>query len=505
MKNFIKKNIYFILIILISVATRFYLLFVRGTYWFDELFSVKFSQLPWNNALRVWTYETNPPLHIFFLRFWIKLFGEGENATRILSFIFGILTVIFIYLIAKKLFSKSVALISALVISFSSIHIYMSTEARAYSLLCLLSLISFYLFYKLLTNYKQKYLIFYIIIQILLLYSHLTAVLIPVMQFFAVFIYKKENENAFKKIFWANFFAGLLFCAWFLPSLLNKLNLDSLNGWYFHNYQTDPSNILTTFVTLFILGNVIPSIFTTFSIVLAFILGKSLSFFNKNEKRGNPATLFLYMWAFVPIIMGTEFGIYASKFFLFTLPAFAILIGIGLESINNKILRRLVIIIFLAIMIPSTLEISINPIFDIKPIVQKIEQRETEKSITLVVPFQEEMTLKKYYNGKQPIVGIFPKDVGDMTINAKVTKYNWQTVSVKESEFEKWIRKQIDGKDKIFYVQYSGGIGPMMRWLWKNGWTLQGEIKAPGYVDFRMMEFYAPDNTTTASSGVQAN
>ena len=87
----------------------------------------------------------HPPLYFLLLNVWTDWFGVSEAACRSLSALFGVLHVVAIYLVASRLFSSRVGLISMLLLCVSPIEIFYSREARMYSLLPLLSLAVFYL------------------------------------------------------------------------------------------------------------------------------------------------------------------------------------------------------------------------------------------------------------------------------------------------------------------------------------------------------------------------
>jgi len=76
---------------------------------------------------------TNPPLYYTMLHFWMRWFGTSEAALRSLSVIPGVLSVGLIYALAKKLFSRGIALGAALYQSISSFQIYYSQEARTFA------------------------------------------------------------------------------------------------------------------------------------------------------------------------------------------------------------------------------------------------------------------------------------------------------------------------------------------------------------------------------------
>ena len=78
----------------------------------------------------------------------MQIFGQSEFSVRFPALIFGVLSIFMIYKLGKALFNPEIGLISALILAVSPFQIHYSQEARPYSLLMLLSLISTYYFVK---------------------------------------------------------------------------------------------------------------------------------------------------------------------------------------------------------------------------------------------------------------------------------------------------------------------------------------------------------------------
>src|SRR5574341_157640 len=76
-----------------------------------------------------------------------KIFGVSEFAARLPSALFGILTIPLIYLTGKELGNKRVGIIAAFLITFSEFENFMNRDARMYSQLQFLYLLTAYLFY----------------------------------------------------------------------------------------------------------------------------------------------------------------------------------------------------------------------------------------------------------------------------------------------------------------------------------------------------------------------
>ena len=89
------------------------------------------------------------------------------------------------YKIVNFLFNSRVALLGTFIFSISPLQIYLSQEARTYSLVTFLCLVSIFLFIKFIKNSRVVYLIGYIIVSFLSIYSHC----------FVFFILMAQKEN----------------------------------------------------------------------------------------------------------------------------------------------------------------------------------------------------------------------------------------------------------------------------------------------------------------------
>ena len=133
--------------------------------------------------------SNRPPLYFILLNFWINLFGTSEAALRSLSAIFGIISILLIYQVGTALFNRRVGLISGFLSAISYYHIYYSQEARDYSLLLLLSLLSYFFFIKIIKQDKKWHYPCYFLANLLLGYTHFYGLLIIASQalFFLLF------------------------------------------------------------------------------------------------------------------------------------------------------------------------------------------------------------------------------------------------------------------------------------------------------------------------------
>jgi mannosyltransferase len=87
--------------------------------------------------------ESTPPLFYLLAWLWSVPFGTGEVALRSISALAGVATIPVVWLVARELASRRVALVAAGLVAASPMLIWYSQLARSYSLLVLLCALSF--------------------------------------------------------------------------------------------------------------------------------------------------------------------------------------------------------------------------------------------------------------------------------------------------------------------------------------------------------------------------
>jgi mannosyltransferase len=140
--------------------------------WRDEIHSVGVASLTLPEIIEKLSLDFHPPLYFFLLHYWRMLFGVSEFSARFLSVIFSSLTVIGMYRVGVLLFSRKVGFFGALLLALSEFHIQYAQEARAYSLLAFLTVLSFSFFIQFLQRGGSIGAIGYIVSSALLLYTH---------------------------------------------------------------------------------------------------------------------------------------------------------------------------------------------------------------------------------------------------------------------------------------------------------------------------------------------
>jgi mannosyltransferase len=165
------------LITALAAALRLHSLAAKS-FWFDEGVSVAIARLDWYNFVRIlWRREANMSLYYLFLRFWLH-FGESEFFVRSLAVLFAIASIPVIYLLGRRLFDARVGLISAALLAVNAYHVQYSQDARSYSLMVFLCLLSSLYFLKCLSKPSQRSRVAYIVSSVLAVYAQFFSLLL---------------------------------------------------------------------------------------------------------------------------------------------------------------------------------------------------------------------------------------------------------------------------------------------------------------------------------------
>lgn len=410
MKKFLKD--YQFLLIILGIALILRLISINQSFWLDETTSGYVARdLNFNQIISKFSPgDFNPPLYYFILRLWGMVFGYTEVALRSLSVTAGIFSIIVLYKIILELNFKTVSktenmpYLAALLLATSGLHIYFSQEARMYMLASLFVLISFYYFVKTINRgragekgqltlfYKYKYFLGYSIFLTLAIFTHYQTVFMIPVYFVAALVYKKRFS------WWINFFAShiifvISLLAWF-PVLFSQLGLGiETKGaspvWWRVLGKTDLKQI-ALLPLKFIIGRVsLENQKLYFALALSLTLGYLwivVKSYGKTKK-----IKIVWLWFLLPIILsaivGLKLSIFSYSRLFFVLPAFYILISLGICNTKTRFRLALVVLIIGVNLISSFIYLFNNKFHreDWKDMInfQKVESRD-KNSITIL-------------------------------------------------------------------------------------------------------------------------
>lgn len=305
----------------------------------------------------------DPPLDKLILYVWISLFGDSEFSIRFPSVIFGLLSVFMIYKTGSLVFDREVGIVGSLLLGLSVFHIQYSQEARMYSLMAFLSLLSMYFFLKLLKNTNRRTLLAYFLSSISLLFAHTFGLFIIIAQNIYVLtlsLFSRQKSFDIKKWFLAQaiVFMPILLSTGYLIERLFRFK--RFSAWWIPK----PS-ALSLFVSfLEYCGSI--EVFLIFIILVCFSvvvyersknkidwrdIFKSLEALRWNVHLGNVKEVyFLLLWLLTPIsalfiVSKFLFPVYWTRYTIEASLALYLLAAKGIKNITHKFLKSIILCI----------------------------------------------------------------------------------------------------------------------------------------------------------------
>jgi mannosyltransferase len=176
--------------------------------WLDEIASVVITRLPsqafWS---MLWHAEGNMALYYVLLRPWL-FFGVGEASVRVLSAVIGIASIPLMYVLGKRLFGEATARVATVFFALNACAIWVSQEARGYSLLVLAVVASTYLFVRLVERPTLALACAYGVVTGLTLYCHYFGMFVPAAHLISL-VALPEGRRPWKQLAVAGSFIAL--------------------------------------------------------------------------------------------------------------------------------------------------------------------------------------------------------------------------------------------------------------------------------------------------------
>ncbi|MDD2889597.1 MAG: glycosyltransferase family 39 protein [bacterium] len=170
-----KEGDFFIVSVILFIAfiLRFYKLDIHS-YRADEVERILFALKP---VIEIFKTDFRSPMYCFILHWWIRIFSDSEIATRLLSVLLNVFTIIPLYALAYRLRDKKTAQIFSIFIAVSPYYILHSRVAENFSIFLLFISLSVLFFIKIFEDkFSIKNSIFYAFSTIFMLYSSPTGV-----------------------------------------------------------------------------------------------------------------------------------------------------------------------------------------------------------------------------------------------------------------------------------------------------------------------------------------
>jgi 4-amino-4-deoxy-L-arabinose transferase-like glycosyltransferase len=189
----------------------------RESFWLDESFSALIAPTSLTHIVHETMDDVHPPLYYVALHYWVRLAGDTETGTRLLSVMFSLALILAAFLLASRLAGRRPAFLAALVLTWSPFQIEYAQEARMYALLALLATLSMLAFTALLTRWRAGWFALLVASTTLMLYTQIHSVFVVAGQALALAVLAALDWRAFRRALGPWLMAELLALAFFAP------------------------------------------------------------------------------------------------------------------------------------------------------------------------------------------------------------------------------------------------------------------------------------------------
>ena len=218
--NWLKLNVDVFLLSLVGGFLRFRVI-LRDDLWYDEAFTGVLMRVGREEFWNVISKDPHPPLYYLLLKGWTYIFGVNDFSLRSLSAIFGVLLIIAVYYLVKKLFSRETAEIAAFLTAVNPFLISYSVEARSYMMFGFLMALAVYFLV------LRKMNLFVLTLIVLMFVHYMFAAFVPVMLLYYFYLVWREKRGLLRGL--VRIVPFILVALYLYLPVLNNSVYNSLN------------------------------------------------------------------------------------------------------------------------------------------------------------------------------------------------------------------------------------------------------------------------------------
>ncbi|MBL7199790.1 MAG: glycosyltransferase family 39 protein [Anaerolineae bacterium] len=333
------SNLSILTILLIAFALRLYRL-DQQSFAFDEGWTSYAIHHSWTEMWRVLTPDNHPPLSYVLIKAFAELAGYGDFGVRSFSVGCGMALIAGVYALGRRLGGGVGGLSAAAFATCSPLLIYYAQEARMYSLLMALAVLSTYGLARLIDAPRdRRWWALYAVTACGALYTHYFAALLILAQSVVALI----GLTARRQARWlGRWFLGqgailILYLPW-LPTAVRQVLIGQGTWW---RMPLPTSVILKDIWRFFILGPRRPMgvpVFGTLmgSVALAVLVAVLLGW-RRDAVSWSLALVTFVVPVGAVVLIGSNLPIYTDRYALVAAPGLALIVGLGASACWNAL------------------------------------------------------------------------------------------------------------------------------------------------------------------------
>jgi uncharacterized membrane protein len=361
----------------------------------DEPFTIYHAQFDPVHLIGYLKNYNNPPLFELILHFWIQAFGISVISVRILPMLFSSFVVYFIYKTGNAFFAKKVGLLSGLLYTFSSMQIWYAHDCRVYSLFLLLTVISFYLFFKLLKEQKLggPATFFFILVNVLILYAHYFGMFVLFLEAMIMLFFYVKNKDVLYKYIKTQIFVILGYTPQLIV-LFQRFMTSAKNG----TWLKPPSGLESIYNMIWSFSNA-PVVAVLAIVILALF---AVKLFLGRKTFCDPFVKYVAIWFSFPFlfmfVVSYKVPMFLDRYLIFVTPAFYLLLALAVAYLfhNKRVYLAVACALTTAFVFSSTLNPDKKRL--VKDVVEFIRSKKEANTVVLVCAPEFMTSFVYYYN-----------------------------------------------------------------------------------------------------------
>lgn len=405
--------------------------------------------------------DFHPPLYYFVLKGWAEVFGTSEIGLRLLSVGFGVGAVWLTYLIGKSLKSELLGQISALLVATAPLHVYYSQEARMYAMGVFMVLLTVYFFV------QENWVGLASALALLFLTDYLLVLIVPVL--WSAAWLKKRGKKKVRK-WWRQFgtahlgLVAVVVVWWpvFRKQLEGGLGVaTAAPGWWGALGGLSAKNAALIPVKMMIgrVGFEDKNLYGLVMMMVGGVFGYILCRAWKERKKYG----LIWLWLLVPVALGTLISLWVPVLtyfrFIFVLPAFYILVAVGLLRFKDRFLPVVGVVLLINFaMIAVYHRNPRNWREDWRGLVGYVESERADKNARVIF-VNAQMEGYRYYAAEAELWG--PEGVEEGLDEIWLMRYVWDVFDPNDN-----VRKKVEelGYEKMEERDFGG----VVIWRYEN-------------------------------------
>jgi mannosyltransferase len=145
---------------------------LNAGFWIDEGISVGIAHHHWTSIPHLLRRDGSPPAYYMLLGLWIRVFGDGEQATHTLSLLFALGCIPLAFAAGRAVFDRRTGLFCAVLVALDPYLTYYAQETRMYTMAAFLSLVVAWAYVQGILRGSRAWCVVLVLSLDLLLYTH---------------------------------------------------------------------------------------------------------------------------------------------------------------------------------------------------------------------------------------------------------------------------------------------------------------------------------------------